>query len=243
MQTGTLWLWLIGLLYRSAVELSGRSSGITLTALIPTVSTWALVWADFIKATTVWWLLCSSWWTTAGLVSSASLFHLTGTCPVQSMQFSSCGVPYRSVNLKLKLKLFNIENVYYHSYLLNIYRQTERAYSYTARKAVPSIFMCHSFITNALHIGRKANWHKLQWCKQRHTTNSCVWSTNACTAILERQSKRNILYNCDTPAMQLALEAAEHLGLSLNRERISCYKTNTWTMINIQHVACLAFSI
>lgn len=122
------------------------------------------------------------------------------------MQFSSCGVPYRSVNLKLKLKLFNIENVYYHSYFLNIYRQTERAYCYTARKAVPSIFMCHSFITNALHIGRKANWHKLQWCKQRHTTNSCVWSTNACTAILERQSKRNILYNCDTPAMQLALE-------------------------------------
>lgn len=66
-------------------------------------------------------------------------------------------------------------------------------------------YACHSFMTNALQIGRKANWHELQWCKQHHTTNSCVWSTNACTAILELQSKRNTLYThvCATPAIQL----------------------------------------
>lgn len=80
-ETGTLRLWLICLLYRSATRLSGRTPGITLTALIPTVSTQALVWADFIKATTVWWMTCSPWQTTA------RLFNFTATRPVQLLQF------------------------------------------------------------------------------------------------------------------------------------------------------------
>ena len=82
-EKASLCLWLIGLLHRSAAGLqSGRTPGITLTALIPTVSTSALVWADSIKAATVRRLPCSPWRTTAGPASSASLFHLTGTGPV-----------------------------------------------------------------------------------------------------------------------------------------------------------------
>lgn len=51
-ETGTLCAWLISLLYRSAIGCkSGGTLGVTVTALIPTVSTRALVWADFIKAT------------------------------------------------------------------------------------------------------------------------------------------------------------------------------------------------
>lgn len=69
-----------------------------------------------------------------------------------------------------------------------------------------------SFMTSTLQIVLTANWHNIHWCAQNHTTNSCVWSTNACTAILEPRSKRKIRCVYASPTVELlAFLAAEKL--------------------------------
>lgn len=80
-ETGTLWPWLIGLLYRSLFLWNNSDCLDPHCQHINRSVSWIHQghhsMADAFLA---------SRWTTAGPVSSASLFHLTGTRPVPSMQ-------------------------------------------------------------------------------------------------------------------------------------------------------------
>lgn len=80
-ESGTLWPWLIGLLYRSLFLWNNSDCLDPHCQHINHSVSWIHQghhsMADAFLA---------SRWTTAGPVSSASLFHLTGTCPVPSMQ-------------------------------------------------------------------------------------------------------------------------------------------------------------
>lgn len=91
-------------------------------------------------------------------------------------------------------------------------------------------------MTNTLQIGRKANWHELQWCKQHHA--AAVWSNQRLRSYFRAPVQKK--YCILVLHLQLSLEdgtawAVEHLVFFHDRERIVVVtltvERSTWAII------------
>lgn len=143
-----------------------RSPRITRTALILTVSTSVLVWADFIKATNRLLVPLDGQLLGQFPVPSDFLYAVgTAFFFLGFLQAPSLGSNSQLIHLRFQLLFFSSST------------------AHAARTELQSIFMC------VLHVGKKGNWQKFQWCKQYHGANSCVWSIGVCYFIPPVQKK------------------------------------------------------